>query len=226
MEEPLLLKGPNPKRNGRLARFRNGDHGRNARFPLVALAMFFCPFSASAQIAAKAAGNLPVAANVSGSQLSVVNHLGDPDLGLRDTKLLAHHRSTDPFAVPIRGKFRGLPPAPVQKPITAAGPAPAPGPPSPTLAMAVQQLPVGAVNPNGREMLVASRLVREGDLLIIQLSGHRFFVWVQSIDERGAQFCDLDFKQQTLRPLRTGPRELETDAVQQHPNVKSFLEQK
>jgi hypothetical protein len=222
-----------PESNRCFGHFWNTGQVGNA---LAALALvfylFLSPVIASAQTATHDSRKSPVPASASGPanasapQLTVISELGKAGLGLQDTKLLAHHRSTDPFAVPIRGKFRGLPPALVQKPVTAgvSAPAAAPTPPPPTLAMAVQQLPVGAVNPNGREMLVGPRLVREGDLLVLELSGHRFVAWVESIDERGAQFCDLEFKQRTLRPLRTRPKGLESDAVEQHPDIHSFLQ--
>ena len=215
-----FLREQNSDWKGRVALLNR----RDAYATLLALAALFWPFLGLAQMP----GDVPVSsavaaapANTGGPQLTVVNHLGDDNLSLRDGKLLTHHRSTDPFSVPIRGKFRGLPPTTVEKPVTSG--APATIAPPPTLAMAVQQLPVGAVNPNGREMLVASHLVREGDLLVIELSGHRFFVWVQSIDQRGVQFCDLDLKQRALRALRTGPKELASDAVEQQPDIQSFL---
>jgi len=238
----LFLRDPRSKWEGRSARFWNlgqgweahatlrVERGRDARatltaeqkrdayFTLAAAAVLFWPFLALAQTPANAPTS-PAA-----PQLTVVSHLGDGDSALRDGRLLAHHRSTDPLSVPIRGKFRGLPPA-VEKPVTSvAQSAAAAAAPAPTLAQAVGQLPVGAVNPNGREMLIASHLVREGDLVVIELGGHRFFVWVQSIDQRGAQFCDLDLKQRALRPFRTGPRELAPDTVEQQPDIQSFLE--
>jgi hypothetical protein len=194
---------------------------------LAALAFLFWPFCASAQTPANgpARPGLGAApASTSGAQLNVVDHLGDTDSALRDRKLLTYHRVNDPFTVPVRGKFRGLPPAIAPaKPATSAAVAQS-GLPLPTLAMAVQALPIGAVDPNRREMLVGRHLVREGDLLVIELSGQRFVVWVQSIDLRGVQICDLGLKEHVIKAFRAGPMELMGDTVVQPNNVQSFLE--
>jgi hypothetical protein len=226
----------NSKWNGRLARCWNlgrwadaqpalsPGHGRDARVTLVfALSVVGFPLISSAQLGPVVPA--PVASPAS-TGLAVVSHLDEieKESALRDGKLLVHHRKNDPFSVPMRDKFRGLPPV-VEKPLTSvAENAVAAAAPAPTLAQAVQQLPVGAVDPEGREMLIGSHLVHEGDLLMMELSGHRFVVWVQTIDQRGALFCDFDLKQRALRPFRTGPKDLATDAVEQQPDVQSFLQ--
>jgi len=238
MFKALLSWAPssNSKWNGRLACFRNLGHwadaqaavflghGRDARVTVVfALSMFGFPLISSAQLGPVVPG--PTASPAS-TGLAVVSHLDEieKESALRDGKLLVHHRKDDPFSVPMRGKFRGLPPV-VERPVTSvAESAPAAVAPAATLAQAVQQLPVGAVDPEGREMLIGSHLVHEGDLLMMELSGHRFVVWVQTIDQRGALFSDLDLKQRALRPFRTGPRDLASDAVEQQPDVQSFLQ--
>jgi hypothetical protein len=181
---------------------------------------------ASAQTPANGAaspGRAAAPANTSAAQLNTVNYLDDTDSVLQDAKLLTYHRGNDPFAVPVRGKFRGLPPAVTSpKPATPAAAAQTIAPL--TLAMAVQALPVGAVDPHRREMLVGRHLVREGDLLVIELSGQRFVAWVQSIDQRGVQICDLGLKQHIIKAFRAGPMELMGDTVVQPNNVQSFLE--
>jgi hypothetical protein len=160
----------------------------------------------------------------------VVNHIGDAQqqASLDDGKLLAHRRTTDPFGVAIRDKFKGLPavakhPAtssqpkqPVQAPVVASGP---------TLEQAIEQLPIGGVNIGSREMLIGSRSVHEGDLLILELSGQQFVVWVQSIDRRGVQFCDVTLQRHKVKPFRFGPNELPTDFAGAQSDVRNFLNQ-
>ncbi|MBV8276200.1 MAG: hypothetical protein JO170_13210 [Verrucomicrobia bacterium] len=221
----LILK--EPKSSRRLARFRNLHHSWDARVILPSvLAILLFPLFGTAQTAANGAVNpvpKPEQGKAAGSGLTVVSQIGNTDSAFRDGKLLTYHRAKDPFAVPVRGKFRGLPPVIAQKPATPGAAVPSVGPP--TLAMAVEALPVGAVDPHNREMLVGRHLVREGDLLVIELSGYRFVVWVQSIDQRGVQICDLGLKQHALRPFRAGPMEPAADPVVQPNNVQSFLQQ-
>jgi len=169
---------------------------------------------------------------------SIVNHISDvqQQVSLAEGKLLAHRRTTDPFGVAIHGKFKGLPavaehPAavaehpvatpsqpnqPVQAPVVATGP---------TLEQAIEQLPIGAVNIGSREVLIRSRSVHEGDLLILELSGQQFVVWVQSIDRRGVQFCDVTLQRHKLKPFRFGPNELPTDFAGAQADVRNFLNQ-
>jgi hypothetical protein len=160
----------------------------------------------------------------------VLNHIGDAEqqVSLEDGKLLAHRRTTDSFGVAIRGKFKGLPavaehPAapsqpnqPVQAPVVPSGP---------TLEQAIEQLPIGGVNIGSREVLIGSRSVHEGDLLILELSGQQFVVWVQSIDRRGVQFCDVTLQRHKVKPFRFGPNELPTDFAGAQSDVRNFLNQ-
>ena len=94
-----------------------------------------------------------------------------------------------------------------------------------TLEKAVQQLPIGAVNIADREALIGSRPVHEGDLLVLELSGHQFVVWIQSIDQRGVQFCDINLQQHALKPFRFGPNELPGDSTGRQTDVRDFLKQ-
>jgi hypothetical protein len=159
----------------------------------------------------------------------VVNQLGDAQqqVSLDEGKLLAHRRTTDSFGVAIRGKFKGLPAVaehptssqpnqPVKAPVVANGP---------TLEQAIDQLPIGGVNIGSREVLIGSRSVREGDLLILELSGQQFVVWVQSIDRRGVQFCDVTLQRHKVKPFRFGPNELPTDFAGAQSDVRNFLNQ-
>ena len=160
----------------------------------------------------------------------VVNQLGDAQqqVSLDEGKLLAHRRSTDSFGVAIRGKFKGLPAvaehraAPsqpnqaVQAPVVPSGP---------TLEQAIEQLPIGGVNINSREVLIGPRSVHEGDLLVLELSGQQFVVWVQSVDRRGVQFCDVTLRRHTLKPFRFGPNELPADFAGGQADVRNFLNQ-
>jgi hypothetical protein len=161
---------------------------------------------------------------------ALINHVGEADqqVSLKDGQLLAHRRAVDPFGIAIGGKFKGLPPVAEHSPVAASSPAQ----PSKlvtadelTLEKAVQQLPVGAVNIADREALIGSRSVHEGDLLVLELSGHQFVVWVQSIDRRGVQFCDINLQQRALKPFRIGPNELPGDSAGQQTDVRDFLKQ-
>ena len=161
---------------------------------------------------------------------AVVNQVGEADqqVTLKDGKLLTHRRTTDPFGVAIRGKFKGLPPV-AEHPSAVSSPAQPNTSPVVTsvltLEQAVQQLSIGAVNIADREALIGSRPVHEGDLLILELSGHQFVVWVQSIDQRGVQFCDINLQQHALKPFRFGPNELPDDSSGRQTDVRDFLKQ-
>lgn len=158
----------------------------------------------------------------------IVNHIGETDQQVRllEDKLLAHRRTIDPFGIPIRGKFKGLPPVeqhpaatnlPVQavKAVTNEL----------TLEKAIQQVPVGAVNTTDREALIGVQSIREGDLLVLELSGHRFVVWVESIDRRGVQFCDINLQHHALKPFRFGPTQLPQASVTGPSDVRDFLKE-
>jgi hypothetical protein len=161
---------------------------------------------------------------------AAINHVGvaDQQVTLKDGQLLAHRRNIDPFGVAIGGKFKGLPPIAEHSPVAANSP----GQPNKlattdelTLEKAVQQLPIGAVNIADRVALIGSRSVHEGDLLVLELSGHQFVVWVQSIDRRGVQFCDINLQQRAMKPFRIGPNELPGDSAGQQTDVRDFLKQ-
>jgi hypothetical protein len=172
--------------------------------------------------------------------LAVINRIGESEqqAALRDGKLSARRRSADPFGIAIRGKFKGLPPPVAERPAATPGkPAannqPAPGKPAqappasnePTLGQAVQQLVIGGIDVGGREVLIGSRRVREGDLLVLELHGHQFVVWVQSIDQRGVQLCDINLQQHTMKQIRSAPNELPGDSAGEMPDVRNFLNQ-
>jgi hypothetical protein len=163
------------------------------------------------------------------SPYAVVNHVGEADqqVSLKDGKLLAHRRTTDPFGVAIRGKFKGLPPVAEHSSAVSSPAQPNTSPVANmlTLEKAVQQLPVGALNIADREALIGSRPVHEGDLLVLELSGHQFVVWVQSIDQRGVQFCDINLQQHATKQFRFGPNELPDDLAGRRTDVRDFLKQ-
>jgi hypothetical protein len=179
-------------------------------------------------------GKAPVTSVPATTSYMVVNHIGEADqqISLEDSKLLAHRRATDPFGVAMSGKFRGIP-------LVAEHPTAAPSPSSqatkpmqvltapdePTLEQAVQQLSIGAVNVADREALIGLRSVHEGDLLVLELSGRQFVVWVQSIDRRGVRFCDITLQRQTLKPFRFGPSELPGDSAGGQTAIRDFLRQ-
>jgi hypothetical protein len=171
------------------------------------------------------------------SPYAIVNHVGEPEqqISLLDGTLLVHRRTADPFGVAIRGPFKGLPLV-AEHPVATASPPkqgnqpiqPAQVPVAanePTLEKAVQQLSIGGVNIGGREPLIGSRPIYEGDLLVLQLSGRQFVVWVQSIDRRGVQFCDINLQQHALKPFRFGPNELLGDSSGRQADVRDFLKQ-
>ena len=161
---------------------------------------------------------------------AVVNHIGEADQQdtLKDGKLLTHRRTADPFGIAIRGKFKGLPPVAEHPSAVSSSAQPTTSPVVTnvlTLEKAVQQLSIGAVNIADREALIGSRPVHEGDLLVLELSGHQFVVWVQSIDQRGVQFCDINLQQHALKPFRFGPNELPGDSTGRQTDVRDFLKQ-
>ena len=135
----------------------------------------------------------------------------------------------DPFGLAIGGKFKGLPPIaehPAANPVKTNEPAKVPvAVDAPTLEKAVQQLPIGGVNVDGREALIGFRSVHEGDLLVLELGGRQFPVWVQSIDQRGVQFCDINLQQHAMKSFRFGPNELPDDFAGRQTNVRDFLKE-
>jgi hypothetical protein len=161
--------------------------------------------------------------------LEVIQGLGNKaSAEAREGKLLSRQGPNqqpgayDPFRVEIRGKFRGLPPvkitlAPPQpkptpgaavKAAPAATASPTPNANAPTWEKAVDGLSIGAINGWARELLIGSQLVREGDLMIVQLEGKSFPVWVRRVGDGEVEFCDAELRQNKLRTIHTGPKEL------------------
>jgi hypothetical protein len=167
------------------------------------------------------------------NDFATVNHLGEPDqqAARREGQLLTHRRATDPFGNAIRGPYKALPPV-VEHPTATPGPS-APSAPStaasavlvnvPTLEKAVQELAIGAVNVGAHEMLVGSRSIREGDLLVLESGGRQFAVWVQDIGVRGVMFCDIDMQQHFMKQFGSGPRELPGGSVWGTSDIHHFL---
>jgi hypothetical protein len=217
---PLLwaVHDPNCSRDEALA--KSGSSSLPIFFALVSMAL-----GQSAQ-----GDNKPIAAATL-SPYQIVSQIGEAaqQLTLKDGKLLAHRRTTDPFGVAIRGKFKGLPPVVAeQTPVGTSSPAASNKPAVSgelTLEKAVQQLPIGAVNVANREALIGYRAIHEGDLLVLELNGHQFVVWVQSIDRRGVQFCDITLQQKVLKPFRFGPNELPENSTGGQTEVRDFLKQ-
>jgi len=164
------------------------------------------------------------------SSYAIINQIGEADeqISLKDGKLLAHRRGVDPFGIASDGKFKNLPrvaerpAAPsqpnqsVQAPVVPTGP---------TLEQAIEQLPIGGVNIGSREVLIGPRALHEGDLLVLELSGQQFVVWIQSVDRRGVQFCDITLQRHKLKPFRFGPTELPGDLAAAQVSVRNFLNQ-
>jgi hypothetical protein len=156
-----------------------------------------------------------------------VSHLGESEqqAALRQGQLLAHHRATDPFGNTIRGPYKALPqvvqiaaPTPGQETTT-----PAPVVDVPTLEKAVQGLTIGAVNLGAHEILIGSRSVREGDLLVLESGGRQFATWVQKVGVHGVLFCDINLKKQLLKSFATGPKEFPAGSVPGTSDIHHFL---
>ena len=190
---------------------------------LLAFFMLVTPISADSPAARGDASPAP-----STNPYTIVNHMGEADQQVRllEDKLLAHRRTIDPFGIAIRGKFKGLPPVeqhpqPTNLPVQAVKA----GTNELTLEKAIQQLPVGAVNITDREALIGFQSIHEGDLLVLELSGHRFVLWVESIDRRGVQFCDINLQHHALKPFRFGPTQLPQASATGRSDVRDFLKQ-
>jgi hypothetical protein len=165
------------------------------------------------------------AAAPAGPGLFTINHLGETEqqTALRSGQLLAHRRAADPFGNVIRGPYKALPPV-VERPVAAGQPtAVAPAVHVPTIEQAVQELSIGAVNVGAHEILVGSRSIREGDLLILESEGRQFVVWVQDIGVRGVTFCDIDMQKHLLKPFGSGPKDLTPDSVQGISSIINLL---
>jgi hypothetical protein len=166
-----------------------------------------------------------------------VNRLGESDreAALRDGKLLSHRRTADPFGITVRGPFKGLPPVVEQPAAVPAQPAPTQAPPplsqvaaavnSPTLEKAIQELVIGAVNLDSHQILIGSRSIHEGDLLVLESGGGQFIVWVQSVGVSGVLFCDTDLQKHILKPFGFGPKELPMDQIWRVSEISKSLNQ-
>jgi len=159
---------------------------------------------------------------------SVVNRIGETleQIAPGENKLLVHSRVTDPFGIPIRDKFKGLPPAATPSP-TASSPVIKNSAQLDvlTLEKTIQRLRIGGIDISEREALIGPRSVHEGDLLVLELSGHRFPVWVETIDRRGVQFCDINLQKHLLKPFRFGPTGLPGEAAKSEEDIRDFLKQ-
>jgi hypothetical protein len=163
--------------------------------------------------------------------LDVIRRLGDKAWTEgREGKLLSRQGPNqqpgayDQFRVEIRGSFRGLPPvkitlAPPQAKATPSGVAvkpssgvaaasPTPDPNAPTWDKAVEGLSIGAVNGWAREFLIGSQLVREGDLMIVELGGKFFPVWVRRVGDGEVDFCDAELHPPKVKKIHMVPKEL------------------
>ena len=142
-----------------------------------------------------------------------VSRLGESaaQAALRDGHLLSHLRGIDPFGITIRGPYKGLPPVvehPAEKPNLAVAAAKYRRSKKP-----YKSLTIGGVNVGGREILVGSRSIHEGDLLVLESGGRHFVVWVQSVEVRGVLFCDIDLQKHILRPFGSAPKGLPVAAA-------------
>ena len=86
-----------------------------------------------------------------------------------------------------------------------------------------------------REILIGSRSVLEGDLLVLESGGSRFVVWVQSVEEHGVVFCDIDLQKHLLKPVGSAPKGLPVAAAPKElpgnpaygiPDISHFLNNK
>jgi hypothetical protein len=156
---------------------------------------------------------LPVSAASAPNPFANVLRLGDwaTQVAMRESILLSHKRQVDPFGITIRGPYKGLPPV-VEHSTEQSNPAAAAAK-VPTLEKALQALPIGGVNIGQHEILIGSRPVFEGDLLVLESSGSRFVVWVQSVEERGVVFCDTDLQKHILKPVGSAPKGLPVAAA-------------
>jgi hypothetical protein len=156
-----------------------------------------------------------------------VKHLGESEqqATAREGELLSHRRATDPFGNNIRGPFKGLPPTvehptPTQPSAASQVAAVVNGP---TLERAVQELTIGALNVATHEILIGSRQIREGDLLVLESGGQQFVAWVQSVGVRGVLFCDIDVQKHFLKAFGSGPKELPAHSDSGISDLRNFL---
>jgi hypothetical protein len=171
--------------------------------------------------------NVPASGVSSPSGCLTIKHLGESEkqAAAREGQLLSHRRATDPFGNDIRGPFKGLPPVMEHATPTpsAAASQVAEVVNGPTLEKAVRELTIGAANAGTHEILIGSRSIREGDLLVLESGGQQFVVWVQSIGVHGVLFCDIDVQKHVLKPFGFGPRELPAHADSGISDVRNFF---
>jgi hypothetical protein len=152
------------------------------------------------------------------NEYGTVSQLGDPEqqAAQREGRLLSHRRTSDPFGNVIRGPFKALPSVVehvTSTPAASAAASPAAAVYVPTLDKAVQDLVIGAVNLGNHEILVGSRSIREGDLLILESEDRQFAVWVENVGVRGVLFLDINLQKQILKPFGAGPKGLPENSV-------------
>jgi hypothetical protein len=198
-------------------------------------AAMLSPLSAFADPAADAS-DAKVSKVLSAGAFVTVSRLGESDkeAALRGGKLLSHRRATDPFGITVRGPFKALPPVVEQPTAAPAQPTATQAPPSlsqavtanvPTLEKAIQELVIGAVNLGSHEILIGSRSIHEGDLLVLESGGGQFTVWVQSVGIGGVLFCDTDLQKHILKPLELGPKELPMAQIWSISEINKSLDQ-
>jgi hypothetical protein len=207
-------------------RFRTVSKGGNRAGLLVhRICLLLMVMPAAFANGAPDASAISAAAPAGLGSFDTINHLGEAEqqTALRTGQLLAHRRAADPFGNVIRGPYKALPPV-VKHPVAAGQPtAAAPALHVPTIEQAVQELSIGAVNVGSHEILVGSRSIREGDLLILESEGRQFIVWVQDIGVRGVTFCDIDMQKHLLKPFGAGPKDLTPDSVQEISSIINLL---
>ena len=201
------------------------------------LIVFFVAMLSTFAGPATGAPDTKVAKVLSAGAFATVSRLGESDreAAQRDGQLLSHHRATDPFGITVRGPLKGLPPVAEQPVAVPAPPSSTPAPPPlsqvvaaanvPTLEKVIQELVIGAVNLSSHQILIGSRSIHEGDLLVLESGGGQFIVWVQSVGVRGVLFCDVDLQKHVLKPFGFGPKELPTDQIWSVSEITKSLDQ-
>jgi hypothetical protein len=182
-----------------------------------------------------AASHVPASGASAASPFLNVLRLGESatQVATHESHLLSRTRGIDPFGIAIRGPYKGLPPV-AQHPVEQPSPLnlAAAAAKVPTLEKAVQSLSIGGVNVREREILIGSRAVHEGDLLVLESGGSQFVAWVQSVEESGVMFCDVDLQKHILKPvgsapkglpLAAAPKELPGDPAYGIPDIRYFL---
>ena len=117
-------------------------------------------------------------------------------------------RSRDPFGIEIRGEFKAAPgdasALAASKARAAAG---LPGvAATPTFEQAIKNLSIGGINVTARELILGSRSVREGDIIVLNNGGVRFAAWIEKVGADGIMFRDRDHGLVVTRLMRSAPR--------------------